>query len=372
MIDQLTELLTYIGLYLNTLMMGLWVFVLGACIGSFLNVVIYRLPAGMALSHPGSRCPFCETELAARDNIPILGWVFLRGKCRYCSVPIAARYPLIESLVGLAFLILFMVETNQGATNLPFVPMNPMRFGAFDALIRLGQWELPAWFVVHAFYLTTVLAICMIAVDGHHTPVRLTVFGLVMGIVVGCVWPAMRPVQSLQPMPSALDQYWGFHWQAPAWLGNRFMTTGVGTVGLIDGLAGVASGLVAGILAGRAAGPGTPADSALRNVLLLTGVTCGWQMTWPLLAVMLLATSLLTALSPSIRNAAIPLLLFAASSGLLLYWDTALNGIFLIRHDGWRWTSAGATVDWAVTIAVLTALAILLSVARRPASDTAA
>jgi leader peptidase (prepilin peptidase)/N-methyltransferase len=72
----------------------------GLLIGSFLNVVAYRLPRGESLVHPRSRCPHCETQLRAIDNVPVLSWVFLRGRCRYCGAPISARYPLVELTTG--------------------------------------------------------------------------------------------------------------------------------------------------------------------------------------------------------------------------------------------------------------------------------
>lgn len=84
------------------------IFVLGASIGSFLNVVIYRVPAGMSLLAPPSRCPRCLTRLKFYDNVPVLGWVWLRGHCRYCRVPISLRYPLVELLVGLLFVSIFL------------------------------------------------------------------------------------------------------------------------------------------------------------------------------------------------------------------------------------------------------------------------
>ena len=80
-----------------------WAFLLGACIGSFLNVVIYRVPAGKSIVHPGSTCA-CGTPIAWFDNIPILSWLLLRGRARCCGRPFSARYPFIELLTGLAFL----------------------------------------------------------------------------------------------------------------------------------------------------------------------------------------------------------------------------------------------------------------------------
>ncbi len=71
--------------------------VLGAIVGSFLNVVIYRLPRGESLATPGSRCPSCETPIKPYDNVPIFAWLWLRGRCRSCREGISARYPLVEA-----------------------------------------------------------------------------------------------------------------------------------------------------------------------------------------------------------------------------------------------------------------------------------
>jgi leader peptidase (prepilin peptidase) / N-methyltransferase len=76
---------------------------LGLAVGSFLNVVIYRLPADESVVRPASRCPQCKAEIRTRHNIPVLGWFLLRGKCFDCNAPISARYPIIEALTGLLF-----------------------------------------------------------------------------------------------------------------------------------------------------------------------------------------------------------------------------------------------------------------------------
>ena len=81
----------------------------GGCVGSFLNVVIYRLPEGKGIVTPRSRCPKCEHALAWYDNIPVFGWLWLRGKCRYCKEPISMQYPLVEATVALMFGGLFVV-----------------------------------------------------------------------------------------------------------------------------------------------------------------------------------------------------------------------------------------------------------------------
>jgi len=75
-------------------------FIFGICIGSFLNVCIYRLPAGKSIVHPPSSCPGCDTTIRFYDNIPLMSWLLLRGRCRHCHTPIAFRYVLVELLGG--------------------------------------------------------------------------------------------------------------------------------------------------------------------------------------------------------------------------------------------------------------------------------
>ena len=78
-------------------------FVLGACVGSFLNVVADRLPAGESLLHPPSHCPACGRQLAKRELVPIVGWLALRGRCRTCTAPIPLRVPAVELTTALVF-----------------------------------------------------------------------------------------------------------------------------------------------------------------------------------------------------------------------------------------------------------------------------
>ncbi len=73
-------------------------FAWGAIWGSFANVVIYRWPRELPLTHPGSRCPHCDTPIRFYDNVPVLGWLWLRGRCRACKAPISPRYPFVEAL----------------------------------------------------------------------------------------------------------------------------------------------------------------------------------------------------------------------------------------------------------------------------------
>jgi leader peptidase (prepilin peptidase)/N-methyltransferase len=92
--------------------------VLGALIGSFLNVVIHRLPLGESLVSPGSHCPACDAPVRSFDNVPVLSWVVLRGRCRSCGAPISVRYPAVELLTAASFAAVVAV---RGFDELPFV-----------------------------------------------------------------------------------------------------------------------------------------------------------------------------------------------------------------------------------------------------------
>jgi leader peptidase (prepilin peptidase) / N-methyltransferase len=97
--------------------------VVGAVIGSFLNVVIHRLPRGESLVHPRSRCPGCGTQIAGYDNVPILSWLALRGRCRHCGEPISPRYPVVELLTAVVFAAVVLVRgfDDDLILELPFV-----------------------------------------------------------------------------------------------------------------------------------------------------------------------------------------------------------------------------------------------------------
>ncbi|NDJ15895.1 prepilin peptidase [Myxacorys almedinensis] len=128
------------------------VFALGASIGSFLNVVVYRLPAKLSILYPPSRCPHCLTRLKKHHNVPVLGWLWLNGKCNHCKSPISKRYPLVEASTGLIFLLVFLT------------------FGL--SVQTIGYWAFLSWLV----------ALSIIDLDTMTLPESLTRSGLVVGL----------------------------------------------------------------------------------------------------------------------------------------------------------------------------------------------
>src|SRR3954470_16650607 len=106
-----------------------WFFALGACVGSFLNVVVWRLPRGESLVSPPSRCPVCLHPLAWYDNVPVFGWLALRGRCRYCLTPISAEYPTIEFITGALFVLYYVLYFMVGNFGPCAMRITPDAFG---------------------------------------------------------------------------------------------------------------------------------------------------------------------------------------------------------------------------------------------------
>lgn len=156
---------------------GLWFFALGTIVGSFVNVCVYRIPFQKSLIWPGSTCPKCLGPVAARDNLPIIGWLLLRGACRRCGLPISPRYPLIELLVGLIFAALF-------ATDIVFGPVGLLDTGDFARLLY------------HLILATALVVATFIDYDFYIIPDEVTVTGMVLGLLFGALIPGIRPEPS--------------------------------------------------------------------------------------------------------------------------------------------------------------------------------
>lgn len=116
------------------------VFIVGLCFGSFLNVIVYRLPLEKSIVSPGSACPSCGTFLKFYDNVPVLSYLFLRGKCRSCNVSISIKYPLIELFIAI-MIVLTYLRFGQSIISLQYAILNYLLvaaaltdlFTAFDA-----------------------------------------------------------------------------------------------------------------------------------------------------------------------------------------------------------------------------------------------
>lgn len=163
---------------------------LGLVIGSFLNVAIARLPEDRSVVRPRSHCPHCGTTLAARDLVPVLSWIWLRGRCRTCGHPISPTYPLIEVLGGmLAFLVFRRIFPDADALDLPHALAFGVYFGFVCLLVvatyvDLRHWIIPDQTSIYAvpFAVLAVLALQWVGYDGW---LALDWRGSVTGAVMG-------------------------------------------------------------------------------------------------------------------------------------------------------------------------------------------
>jgi len=184
----------------------LWLFVFGAVIGSFLNVCIYRIPQHESLwaqlrglNHPPSSCPWCKKRILATDNIPIIGWIRLGGRCRFCRHAIPARYALIEFFNGLLWVVLYVLIVPAGFTAK--IETSAL-YSLLGALAQPGLTQ-PAqiWLVnlQYLYFLTLAEALLvatfidydlMIIPDGVTIPAM--IFGVIGGTILGtpALWPA--------------------------------------------------------------------------------------------------------------------------------------------------------------------------------------
>lgn len=148
------------------LLFQIFSFILGAAIGSFLNVCIYRMPRDLAVNKPErSFCPNCKTQIKWYHNLPIVSWLWLRGKCGYCGVPISPRYLGVELLTGFLFLAIFL---------------------RVDPVFYLPYWILTSLLVVATF----------IDFDFYIIPDEITIGGTVAGVILSGVFPALMGTSS--------------------------------------------------------------------------------------------------------------------------------------------------------------------------------
>jgi leader peptidase (prepilin peptidase)/N-methyltransferase len=233
-------------------LLGAWLFAFGASVGSFLNVVVYRLPRGLSLAHPGSRCPACGHAIRGRDNLPVLSWLLLRGQCRDCRAPISPRYYYVELLVGLIFLLVAVFEA--------FLPQ-PIWIGSDVIRGPLSRTQtLPFWsaYATHVVLLASLIGAALIDFDGWRMPRPLLVPAIVIALIVGILWPETRRIAALAGLP-------GPPWQ----------------VGLADGAAGLGVGIACGALFGLAwlgasRGRSWPRSGPIM-LLAAVGAVLGWQ-----------------------------------------------------------------------------------------------
>jgi leader peptidase (prepilin peptidase)/N-methyltransferase len=207
--------------------MWFWIvflFAIGCCVGSFLNVVIYRLPRDKSLVRPPSSCPSCGKHIQFYDNIPLVSWLLLWGKCRYCRARISPRYFVIELLTGLVFVGAFAIYFHSG-----------LRHG-IPAFLS-GGWVL---YLISVILFSALIACSAIDLEMWIIPLSICWFATAAGLIGGAVAPLLIHPATIRHyflMPTTADLIFVNHTTVAS------LTTGA-TIGLGISLLLLATGLV--------------------------------------------------------------------------------------------------------------------------------
>ncbi|MEZ0492954.1 A24 family peptidase [Kineococcus sp. TBRC 1896] len=215
---------------------------LGLAVGSFLNVVVHRVPAGRSVVRPSSRCPGCDRGILRRDNVPVLSWLVLRGRCRHCGTGISVRYPVVELLTGLLFAaVAWQVGLSWALPAYLYLTAIAVALSAID----LDVHRLPDAIVLPSYLVTSVLLlVASLGTGDWYALVR----ALVGGVALLAVYFALFVVRpggmgfGDVKLAGVLGLYLG-------WLGWSELLVGAFLAFLVGGV--VSIGLVAFGRAGR-------------------------------------------------------------------------------------------------------------------------
>jgi len=233
MMTDVSDLSLLLGHPSSRGLIATFVLVLGLLIGSFLNVVIYRLPRRESLWKPGSHCPACQHSIRWFENIPLVSFILLKGKCGGCAQPISPRYPLVELLTGLLFLAAYLFK----------------------------GWSWVLW-IRDIPFLALMIVVTFIDLDHRIIPDRLNLLGVLLGLLTAALDPHLGVTGSLLGALGGFGIFYGFAWlywsmTARSGLGGgdiKFLAvlgaflglTGVFTVILLSSVLGSALGLLLG------------------------------------------------------------------------------------------------------------------------------
>lgn len=259
---------------------------LGLAIGSFLNVLISRLPYEKSILWPGSHCLQCYRPVARFDNIPLIGYLRLRGRCRHCGTIFGRRYLWVELGTGLAILLLFVLEVVLNWHGIP-----QLRFDPRAGLSALPPRAALAMFFYHTVLLSALIAAAVIDVEHRIIPPQLPYAGLAVGVLGGLLmpWPWPQPPETAQRLPPNVPwifpEMWGLiplgvqPWPCcgplPSWL-----PPGSWQLGLLNSLIGALAGsltvrivrwLFSSGFGREALGMGDA------DLLMMAGAFLGWQ-----------------------------------------------------------------------------------------------
>lgn len=258
----------------------IFVFLVGVSIGSFLNVAIARLPLEKSLIWPNSRCGACYQSIRWHDNIPLLSYLWLRGRCRNCGERFSIIYFLVELGTALGFVGLFLLEVMEDVHGWPGRTPFGVSVGMFPATSWVGFW----W---HAILFSFLVVASVCDLKSREIPLQLTLTGTLIGLIGSALmpwpWPNVAPVAA-PPFPwgaptTALAEgvyAWPFWGPLPKWAGEDEWLTGLLT-GVCGALMGTLLLRITGFL--FSAGLGKEAlGLGDADLMMMAGAFLGWQM----------------------------------------------------------------------------------------------
>jgi leader peptidase (prepilin peptidase) / N-methyltransferase len=318
-----------------------WLFFVGSSIGSFLNVVAWRMPRGVSVNGR-SHCPRCNSALSWKDNWPVFGWLALGGRCSTCHLPISPRYPIVELLVGLCIFFVGWREFFGGGATLPFHPTRHGYAGSLwtpylttDAIVTMTY---------HIVAIGIAWAFALVRFDGQRLPRSLVLTSLLLIVVPMLAWPSLAVV----PWHVTMDESW--------------MAQGK----YLDALMRVVTGAAAAVVIGRSLarylsptadpkldplGKGTGRLMDMIAMLLVPGIVVGWQAALAVTAVASMLAILLGRVS-SLKTDALGRLGISLAITL-----TVQIGLWRILHQWPFWPSVGTlplvTIGWAAAVLII-------------------
>ena len=232
------------------------VFLLGACLGSFLNVCAWRLPYEKSVLWPGSRCPSCLQPIHGYDNLPLISYWLLRGRCRACKATFSFRYFFVELFTAACFVAIYYLDIVRNVSEIPYVQHQAsyIRQGLIPPSTFLRLWLVFLW---HITLFSFLLVASLSDLEHMEIPLSVTITGTLVGLMGSAflAWPfpndaaeplLKKPPSALQalanvrpaPDPTAGLYPWPVWYPLPSWL-----APGTWQLGLATGLGGAFVGM---------------------------------------------------------------------------------------------------------------------------------
>ena len=323
------------------LTVAVWCFWVGSSIGSFLNVVAWRMPRGESINGR-SHCPRCQNTLKSRDNFPVFGWLMLAGRCRSCGLPISKRYPIVELVVGLCLLVV-------GIGQLYALSLPHQRAWIANGPLWAPQVSPVVLFVLfyHVFGITISFAFGLIRFDQHRLPSRLVAWGILPLVLAMIGYPVLTVVSWRMLGDVSSPKFTGVSWHIDA--GMRVLTA--------IAAATIAARTLARGLCPAADPKQDPLGADTRRLMDLIGVIAvpailvGWQ---SMLAILVICSLLAPLVNRFLRESTDRFGSFAITVPIVLSLHLFL---WRLLHGFWWWPSEhsrpGVLIAWGVLLLIV-------------------